>query len=295
MSVVLRPDHRAPIRPRSSPRVIKALARRLTPRDRWIMRLVWTHRVLTTPQIATLAFNSYNTAKDRLSILYELRALDRISPMVPGSAPWHYYLDTPGAEILAADHGKSVREFGYSPKRARDAATSSQVAHTLGVNQTFVNLFAHTRSPAHRAHLHWWTEAQCAWHWGDIVRPDAAGRWQVGTRRTDFFLEYDRGTERIRRLTAKLDAYAELADTVGVRGVVLFVLPSGRREAHLRHAIGARPPVPVATAVHGTHPADAVWVRVDDPDLHPRPLVDLDPHPISEQPPLLGWPEADDG
>lgn len=292
MSVMLRPDHRAPIRPRSSPQVIKALARRLTPRDRWIMRLVWTHRVLTTPQIATLAFTSYNTAKDRLAVLYELRALERVRPW---NAPWRYVLDTPGAEILAADDGRTLREFGYRYDRAKDAATSSQSDHTLGVNQTFVDLFAHTRAPEHRAHLEWWTEAQCAWHWGDIIRPDAAGRWQVGTRRTDFFLEYDRGTERLRRLRDKVHAYAELADTVGTRGVVLFLLPSRRREAHLRHALGARPPVPVATAVHGTHPADAVWTRVDDPDLHPQPLVDLAPHPVTEQPPLLGWPEADDG
>ncbi|TQN32650.1 protein involved in plasmid replication-relaxation [Haloactinospora alba] len=292
MSVVLRPDHRTPIRPRSSPAVIKALAHRLTSRDRWMMRMVWHHRVLTTPQLTTLAFTSYNTAKDRLAILYELRALDRLRPW---NAPWHYVLDAPGAEILAADNGLTLREFGFRSDRAQRPVKSSHLAHTLGVNQVFVDLYAHTRTPDHHAHLEWWTEGQCAWHYGDIVRPDAAGTWQVGTYYTSFFLEYDMGTERLRRLTAKLDSYSELAETTNVRGVVLFYLPSRRREAQLRRAIGSRPPVPVATAVHGAHPAYAVWARVDDPELRPRTLVDLVPKPAVEQPFLPDLPETEDG
>lgn len=80
-------------------------------------------------------------------MLYELRALDRIRPW---NAPWRYFVDTPGAEILAADDGLPLREFGYRYDRAKDAATSTHT-HTLGVNQVFVDLYAHTRNPAHRA------------------------------------------------------------------------------------------------------------------------------------------------
>ncbi|GAA3744660.1 replication-relaxation family protein [Salinactinospora qingdaonensis] len=293
MSVVLRPDRRAPARPRSSPETVKQLARRLTPRDRHIMRLVWQHKVFTTDQLTALGWNSYNTAKQRLATLHRLRALDRLRPWKPhGGAPWHYVLDQPGAEILAAENGQSLREFGYRRDRALAAGYSATLDHTLGTNQFFVDLYTHTRHHDD-THLDWWTETTCTHHYGDIVRPDAAGRWRVADRRVDFFLEYDTGTERLRRLTAKLDAYQELADLTTTSAIVLFYLPSQRREAHLRHALGPRPAVLVATAVHGAHPARHVWVRVDDPHLIPRRLVDLSPRTTYHQPALLEG--ADDG
>ena len=293
MSVVLRPDHRAPIRPRSSPETIKALARRLTDRDRRMMHLVWRHRVLTTDQLTALGWHSYNTAKQRLSTLHQLRALDRIRPWQPyGGSPWHYVLDTPGAEILAAEEGMTLQEFGYRRDRILAGATSSQLSHTLGTNQVFVNLYAHAHNETHDAHLAWWTGRECALEWGDIVRPDGAGTWTVGNRSAHFFLEYDNGTERLHRLRDKVDAYHDLAMTAQVQGVVLFSLPSHKREAHLRRALGSATPVPVATAIHGDHPADEVWTRLDDAHLRPRYLWDLAEQEGVHQPSLFGWADA---
>ncbi|MEV6820958.1 replication-relaxation family protein [Nocardiopsis dassonvillei] len=291
MSVILRPDHRAPIRPRSSPEVIKTLARRLTDRDRHLMRLIWRHRVLTTDQLTALGWNSYNTAKQRLATLYRLRALDRLRPWQPrGGSPWHYVLDSPGAEILAADEGMTLREFGYRRDRVLANVTSTQLSHTLGINQVFTDLYAHAREKSHDAQLRWWTEGECAELWGDIVRPDGAGVWTVGDASVSFFLEFDNGTERLRRLSAKLDAYHELA-AAAVHGVVLFYLPSRKREAHIRRALGATTPVPVATAVHGDHPARQVWTRLDDPHLRPRHLTGLVEEKV-RQPALFDWREA---
>lgn len=291
MSVELRSEHDEPIRPRTSDATIKALVRRLTDRDRHIMRLVWRHRVLTTNQLASLGWNSYNTAKQRLATLYELRALDRIRPFTAhGTSPWHYVLDTPGAEILAAEDGVTLRAFGYQRSQALAGATSSHLDHRLGINGVFVELYAHARHEAHDAHLHWQTESECADIWGDIVRPDGAGTWTVGNRGVRFFLEYDNGTERLARLRDKITAYRELATTAEEHGVVLFVLPSRKREAHLRRALGNDIPVPVATALHTDHPAEAVWTRVDDPHLWPRRLPDLVEQ--YEQPALFGQEEA---
>ncbi|WP_435107173.1 replication-relaxation family protein [Nocardiopsis synnemataformans] len=289
MSVVLRPDHRAPIRPRSSPEVIKTLARRLTDRDRHLMRLIWRHKVFTTDQLTALGWNSYNTAKQRLATLHRLRALDRIRPWQPrGGSPWHYVLDQPGAEILAAEDGRTLREFGYRRDRALANATTTQLSHTVGVNQVFTDLYAHTRDKTNDADLVWWTEGECADLWGDIVRPDGGGQWTLGSTSVSFFLEYDNGTERLRRLAAKLDAYHELATTADVRGIVLFHLPSHTREAHVRRALGANTPVPVATAIHGDHPARRVWTRLDDPHLRPRELTGLVPEE-AHQPALFDW------
>lgn len=294
MSVALRPDHHDPIRPRTSDATIKALVRRLTERDRRIMRLVWRHRVLTTDQLTAVGWNSYNTAKQRLATLYELRALDRIRPFTAqGTSPWHYVLDTPGAEILAAEDGLTSRAFGYQRSQALAGATSSHLAHRLGINQVFVDLYARVREEAHDAHLHWQTEAECTDIWGDIVRPDGAGTWTVGNRSVRFFLEFDNGTERLNRLRDKIAEYRDLAATANEHGVVLFLLPSRKREANLRRALGARIPVPVATALHTDHPAQAVWTRVEDPHLRPRHLVDLAGQEAVHQPSLFGREDAD--
>ncbi|GAA1748580.1 replication-relaxation family protein [Streptomonospora arabica] len=296
MSVVLLPDHHDPIRPISSPEVIKTLARRLTDRDRRLLRLIWRHRVLTTDQLTALGWTSYNTAKQRLALLYRLRALDRLRPWKPrGGSPWHYVLDAPGAEILAAEHGQSLREFGYRRDRALAPITSTALAHLRGANQVFVDLYAHTRNQTNDAHLDWWTESECADLYGDIVRPDGGGTWTIANTRVGFYLEYDMGTERLRRLVEKVQAYGELAQTTAAPFVVLFVLPGERREAHLRRALGSRPTIPVATAVHGAHPAEAVWVRTDDAHLHPRRLIDLAPNnPTPHQPTLFDPGEEDD-
>ncbi|PSK89955.1 protein involved in plasmid replication-relaxation [Murinocardiopsis flavida] len=285
-----RPDHRAPVRPRTTPEAIRALIARLTPRDLRIMRLVWQHRVFTTDQLAKLEFGSYNTAKKRLPVLYRLRALDRFRPWTPvGTAPWHYILDSPGAEILAAEHGQTVKQLGYQRDRALTIAYRTSLTHTLGLNQFFVDLTSHTRT--HDTHLAWRTTRECQHQFGDIVRPDAAGRWTDANKAIDFFLEYDTGTEPLRRLADKLDAYHELARITGTRGIVLFWLPSAARESNLRHRV-PNPPVPTATAVYGAHPADMVWTRLDGSTQ--RRLVDLaDVGP--QQPFLPGWEEAGSG
>ncbi|GAB3726678.1 replication-relaxation family protein [Nocardiopsis nanhaiensis] len=282
-----RPDHRAPTRQRTSPQVLHTLIHRLTPRDRQIMRLVWEHRTLTTHQIARLLFSSYSMAKERLSVLYRIRALDRFRPYAAlGSAPWHYILDTPGAQILAGEAGQTLVEFGYRRDRALTLAYRASLNHTVGVNAFFVDLASHTRE--HNTHLRWWTAAQCAAEWGDIVRPDAAGHWSEGHQHVRFYLEHDRGTETLRRLAAKLDAYTELRRITSHRqAVVLFHLPSTQREHNLRARL-PQPSVPAATAVHGSHPAGAVWARLDDPTGERLRLSQLLTTPVL-QPPLPTW------
>jgi len=257
------------------------LAAHLTPRDRWLARVLAEHRVLTAAQIAQLAFASTRTANRRLLSLYRWRILDRFQPyLTTGSAPMHYVLDTAGAAALAAEDGidTSTKDLGYRHDRAIQIAHSLRLAHTVGVNGFFTDLVAIARHSAtttdhpgsdlggvaggSRAVTAWWSEARCARLFGEHVRPDAYGRWSEtsdgGTSEVEFFLEYDTGTEALSRVAAKLAGYQRLATATGIPTPVLFWLPTPAREANARTALAAilrgldRPDlVPVATTTAG--------------------------------------------
>ncbi len=278
-----------PGRPRAAgrlartPELAAALAARLTARDRWLLRMLHEHRVLTTTQIAGLAFGTTRAATARMSVLYTYRAVDRFRPLAPaGSAPLHFILDDAGAAVLAAEDGTTPAALGYRRDRAVAIALSARLGHTTGANGFFTELAAAARASRGRHELEcWWSERRCAAIWGDLARPDGYGRWteQPPGRppaTADFFLEYDTGTEDLPRLIAKLAGYAALAARTGIPTPVLFWLPSPRREAALRARLAGPPPhgtpgatsaaqipgVPVATAAPGTEgPAGAAWLR----------------------------------
>jgi hypothetical protein len=66
------------------------VAGHLTDRDRELVCLVARHRVLTTDQLAALAFGKITTARHRLAVLVRLGLLRRFRPhLQTGSAPWH--------------------------------------------------------------------------------------------------------------------------------------------------------------------------------------------------------------
>jgi len=256
------------------------LAGRLTGRDRELCRLVFEHRVLTSLHCAQLVFASQVTARHRLVILTGLRVLDRFRPtwqLGQGSPPWHYVLGPAGAAVLAAEQAITVAQLGWRRDRALAIAHSPQLAHQVGVNGFFSTLAAHARRRRDAALAAWWPERRCAERWGQLVRPDAYGRWQQAGGEVDFFLEYDRGTEDLGRLLAKLDAYAELAAVSRIATPVLFWLPTAAREERFR-AAAARPGVPVATASGpaGASPAGPVWLPLPAEPRAPRlPLAGL--------------------
>lgn len=272
-------------RPRMSPDLLKVLATRFTARDRYLCQLLLDYRVLTTNQITDVAFASTITASHRLLSLYRYRVIDRFRPhRTTGSAPYHHILDDAGAAVLAAHRGITVDQLGYRRDKTLALAHNQRLDHTVGVNGFFTALIAAARRSRGTAELvEWWSERRCAAAWGDIVRPDGYGRWRHDGRDVDFFLEYDRGTEPHDRLTAKVDAYADLADLTGITTPVLFWLPTSRRETHLRHHLyrtrHTTPAVPIATAAADTapNPADAAWLPLHDPSGGRRPLRDLAP------------------
>ncbi|HEX9355860.1 MAG TPA: replication-relaxation family protein [Streptosporangiaceae bacterium] len=267
-------------RPRVSAALIAQLARRLTPRDHQILELVHEHQVLTTSQITDLFFDNQRVAAERLAILYQHRALDRTQPRAwKGSAPYHYVLDEAGAVVLAADRGLTRAEFRYRKDHAAAVLVSQKLGHTVGVNGFFAALAAAARRAPGTDLVAWWPERRCAAEWQRRIRPDGYGRWRDtlpgGPAETDFFLEYDTGTEPLGRVAAKLTAYTALLEATAIATPVLFWLPSPRREAGLRRLIAATA-TPAATATARgpgsvpAHPAGPVWLPAGQhgPRLH---------------------------
>lgn len=251
-------------RPHRATDRLAALAHRLTDRDRRVCRLLWEHRVLTTDQLTSLCFPSRHAATHRLLLLQRLDVVDRFRPFrATGSAPFHYVLGTMGAHILAAEQGTTASELGYIRSQALAVAHSQRLAHLVGVNGFFAALAATASHRVDAALTAWWSERRCTQRWGHLVRPDGYGRWTEAGTTVEFFLEYDTGTETITRVANKLNGYTDLATGSGIRTPLLLVLPSPRREAEIRRAIGTVP-VPVATASGLiTDPAAPVWLPTE--------------------------------
>ncbi|MFD5699029.1 replication-relaxation family protein [Streptomyces lasiicapitis] len=249
---------------------IAHLAPHLTPRDRWLTRMLYEHRVLTTLQIAELAWPSTRSANLRLLQLYKWRVLDRFQPFLTyGSAPMHYVLDVAGAAIIAREYGLEARHLGYRHEHAMGIAYSLQLAHTTGTNGFFTSLAARSRRPETESRLTtWWSETRCRHHFGDLVRPDGYGRWREHGGELEWFLEYDCGTERSPdRVAGKVAHYDALADATGITTPVLIWTPTARRESRVRRsvteacrALHDRLHVPVATTS-----ADAIRESNNEP------------------------------
>jgi Replication-relaxation len=271
------------------PQLAAALAARLTARDRWILRMLLEHRVLTTGQLTDLAFGTTRACTARMGVLYQLRAVDRFRPLaVAGSAPLHFVLDEAGAAVLAAEDGTTAAGLGWRRDRAMAIALSPRLAHDTGASGVFTALAAAARASGGRQALElWWSERRCAAAW-DRARPDGYGRWRDQlpgggpAAVADFFLEYDTGTEPLGRLIAKLAGYRDLAARTGIPTPVLFWVPAMRRETALRARLAGPPPhgnpgaasaaqvpgVPIATAVAGISPdgpAGAAWLPAGGP------------------------------
>ncbi|MFD5321143.1 replication-relaxation family protein [Streptomyces sp. NPDC127098] len=278
------------------------LAGNLTPRDRWLARMLYTYRVFTTHQIVQLAWPTARAANLRLLQLFKWRVIDRFQPFITtGSAPMHYVLDVAGAAILAREDGLEPNALAYRHDRAIGIAHSLRLAHTVGTNSLFTSLVHRARQSASTEQLTaWWPETRCAQHFGDIVRPDGYGRWHDrNTGSIEWFVEYDAGTEPLAKLAGKLLDYHRLALTSGITTPVLIWLPTARREANARTALAGMQAsledpalVPVATTsadyVPGSQKdfASARWLPLESRRIAVRlPLAELG-HVWTHLPPL---------
>jgi hypothetical protein len=253
---------------------------RLQPRDHALALLLDDHRVLTTAQLAAVLFNAPRTCARRLADLRTIGFIDRFTAHRPGRRPLTCWV--PG--LLSARYAALTR--GHRPPtpaavRERQDATlaSPQLAHTLGVNQFFIDLLTHARSnPATRL-ARWWPAPRAAAAVGRRISPDGHGIWRHDDREVGFWLEHDTGTEPLTRVTAKLHAYQRLHTDGGPNYPILFWLPTTTRETNLHRHLAELPPIgaTIATAARdaAANPTQPVWLLATDTGRQRRTLADL--------------------
>jgi hypothetical protein len=226
---------------------VLSVAGHLTDRDRDLTRLVARHRVLTTDQLAALAFGNIITARHRLSVLVRLGLLRRFRPhRATGSAPWHYVLGPIGAVLLGQEDRDEKRWLPQVRADRQLALERSQrLGHMTGASWFFVALARHAREHGGGELLKWDGEGEAS----DYLyansrelgpRPDGLGVWAQDGTDIAFLLEYDTGTEHLPQLTAKLTGYAEHARTnLALTMPLLFCFPTPRREQTALKALAA--------------------------------------------------------
>ncbi|GAA3624628.1 hypothetical protein GCM10022419_132780 [Nonomuraea rosea] len=261
---------------RYTPRMLGELAVRLTERDRNLIRLLRDFRVLTSPQVSEMFFDTDDAARRRLLALTRMGILERFRPNLPpamGTAPYHYVIGETAAAVLASEEGVDLSDFGYRRDRVLSIVYSQQLAHTVGTNGIATSLYGFARRYPDTQLTTWWPERRCATEWGSMARPDAYGRWSEGEHSIEFFLEYDTGTEPLDRVVHKLDGYVKLTESSRIVTPLLFWVQGERREANLRKKLKHHPGnmfVPIATGHADTviglandGPAGARWLPTD--------------------------------
>jgi Replication-relaxation len=238
----------------------------LTNRDLMIADWLDRHGVLTTAQITTALFGNLTTAQHRLAKLYRIGLIDRFHRPLSGGGfgPWHWVIGALGAQLTAAARNAAPPTPRQLELRHARLAASVQLAHRLGTNQFFIDLYAHTRSHPQTRLLRWWSEREATYRYSHRIYPDGHALWHQDGTTIGLFLEHDTGTESFARLTRKIDAYDQLAADGGPAYPVLFWLGDPQRERGLHILLDQRPhpaPVVVATAVRGSGhgPAGPVW------------------------------------
>jgi hypothetical protein len=237
----------------------------VTKRDFDILVQLYEHRVLTTPQIYELHFDTHTRASKRMLELYRLGLVERFRPHTPtGSAPWHYVLDEPGAHLVAARQEIDFKDFTFKKARIFDVVGSPRLRHRVECNGFFARLTLACRRRGWR--LEWTGERRATASWDSIITPDGIGRVVAEEREISFFVEYDRGTENHNQLENKTARYRLVGRIARSEDVLLFVFPSAARERYARSALVGSS-VPIATAVRNEvlrHPFAPVWLPVGD-------------------------------
>ena len=150
-------------RPRIDDSHLMRVASRLTERDRVIVRLLYEHRVLTSPQVRDIAFDSARRTEARLRVLYKLRVVDRFRPQRwRGSAPYHWVLDAAGAAVIAAEREVDVATLTWRRDRSLARQASASLDHRVGTNGFFTALIREARAHPGRRLAAWWPEWRCA-------------------------------------------------------------------------------------------------------------------------------------
>lgn len=270
------------------------ILRSVTQRDMLILQTLNDYRYLSTLQIRQLFFPSLRSAQMRLQILKDLHLLYSWKVIqTPGviRRPSLIVLSPRGARVVAGWRGHDEHAYAVRAREARDHCYHAH--HDLEANGFFVDLAAATRDIPDHGLLMWWgeehmrrlREATAKKHRWPAPTPDGRATLITPAGKVELELEWDRGTESLSRVAAKVAAYVGFYKNFrnAEASNVLFALPTHQRELDVRHTIWrsrARWATDVCctfwTTTHRSlrehGPLAAVWLRVDtrssDPPDH---------------------------
>ena len=190
---------------------------RVGSRQLQVLRLLYTHRLLTAAQVHALAFETATrrTCEICLQRLHRKGWVVRAEPLHGGPgggrSGYVYGLSAQGAGVLATLAGIPLADI--PTVAGPEALEARYVNHQLAVNSCLLAV-----RQACRAHpgatLHEWTadpHARVRYQVGRswrTVHPDAIAEIEVDGGRRWIYLEVDRGTAELRRYGLKLRRYA---------------------------------------------------------------------------------------
>lgn len=253
----------ARVTPRGNRECLQKIAASLTERDLRFLDFLFEHKVLTTDQICEMFFNSRPRTRDRLLRLLELGLIRRTRPQKrPGSLPYHYVLDILGALVVSELRGIELSELGFRLDRRLGIIEGSRLRHLRDINGFLSRLeFACRHSDGQYRLVRAWSEDRCRSRWNDNVTPDALVELEGPDASISSFLELDRATENLDRLTQKLGRYRLIAGAPSAPKALLFSFPSTARETSAREALYNCGLVVATTTLdrHLADPLGAVW------------------------------------
>jgi hypothetical protein len=258
------------------------VAKRTTERDREIAWLLYRQKILTTDQLRLLFFSSLRRCQDRLLWLHRHRVIDRFYPSGPfslGKPQAHWLLDEVGAHLVAARLGCERKSLAWD--RQQDFNEHSHLAHRLECNAFVCEVIDASLDTDDLWVGDWdlgWPAIRQPWSSParEVTKPDAGFTLSTSYELVVIALEWDRATEPMSTLLAKIKRYGTTLETArAVRmSNVCFVVPSERRAERLRsegedaakHVPEARFWVTSAPLLEAYGPFGEIWRCLDHED-----------------------------
>ena len=190
---------------------------RVGSRQLQVLRLLFTHRLLTAAQVQALAFETATrrTCEICLQRLHRKGWVVRAEPLHGGAgggrSGYVYGLSAEGADVLVALAGIPLADI--PTVAGPEALEPRYVNHQLAVNRCMLAIRQACRADPGatlrewRADPHARVRYQVGRSWR-TVHPDAIAEIDVDGRRRWIYLEVDRGTAELRRYGLKLRRYA---------------------------------------------------------------------------------------
>ena len=257
--------------------------------EKALIECLGRHPLLSEPDLATVLHLDPRVVRRAVERATALSLIVRVER--PGDHRRRYCLGSAGLHSLAFRDGVPVRRYArHAPITVLPAGHGERVPtllrqyeHTVGANSFFIAWLAGPEGGPHL--LSWLSAAESAIRFVSggrrlWLRPDGAGKLRVGDEAFPFLLEWDRGTERVAVLGAKLVRYGEYFRSSRASAepapVLLFVTTTPQREALVwRVAAPALGPdagrllTTTGSLIERLPPRGCVWRRqADSPRQH---------------------------